>query len=202
MTSPYAGLATEDWAEKTRELIKIHPLSPKEIYEVVIQVWQKIFESNFTSKNYKIGVDLFPRPQIMGYFLHELIPLELARRYPGIWRREETATEKDLVYLKDNYFSIEIKASSSNRNTYGNRSSTQLSTTGIEKKNKSGYYLVVNFKNFKNKVQGSQKPPINLVRFGWLDREDWKGQTAGTGQKATLSPDVETYKLLDLLTLK
>ena len=117
MTSPYAGLATEDWAEKTRELIKMHPLKPKEIYEVVIQVWREIFESNFTSKNYKIGVDLFPRRQIMGYFLHELIPLELARRYPGIWRREETATEKDLVYLLDDCFSIEIKTSSSNRNT-------------------------------------------------------------------------------------
>ncbi|MEG4037322.1 ScaI family restriction endonuclease [Microcoleus sp. S36b_A4] len=81
MTSPYAGLATEDWAVKTRELIEIHPLSPNEIYEVVIQVWREIFESNLTSKNYQIGVDLFPRPQIMGYFLHELIPLELARRY-------------------------------------------------------------------------------------------------------------------------
>ncbi|WP_445243589.1 MULTISPECIES: ScaI family restriction endonuclease [unclassified Microcoleus] len=32
-----------------------------------------LFESNLTSKNYKIGVDLFPRPQIMGYFLHELL---------------------------------------------------------------------------------------------------------------------------------
>ena len=78
MTSPYAGLAqAEDWAVKTRELIEIHPLSPNEIYEVVIQVWREIFESNLTSKNYKIGVDLFPRPQIMAYFLHELIPLEL-----------------------------------------------------------------------------------------------------------------------------
>jgi hypothetical protein len=158
MTSPYAGLAKEDWAEKTRELIKIHPLSPKEIYEVVIQVWREIFESNLTSKNYKIGVDLFPSPQIMGYFLHELIPLELARRYPGIWRREETAAEKDLVYLLDDGFSIEIKASSSKGSTYGNRSFAQESTTGREgKKNKSGYYLVVNFQKFNTNIQGSRR---------------------------------------------
>jgi hypothetical protein len=203
MTSPYAGLAKEDWAEKTRELIKIHPLSPKEIYEVVIQVWREIFESNLTSKNYKIGVDLFPSPQIMGYFLHELIPLELARRYPGIWRREETAAEKDLVYLLDDGFSIEIKASSSKGSTYGNRSFAQESTTGREgKKNKSGYYLVVNFQKFNTNIQGSQLPQIHLVRFGWLDREDWQGQKTENGQKATLSRDVETYKLLDLLTLK
>ena len=203
MSSPYAGLATEDWALKTRELIEIHPLTPNEIYEVVIQVWREIFESNLTSKNYKIGVDLFPRPQIMGYFLHELIPLELTRRYPEVWRREENATEKDLVCLLDDCFSIEIKTSSSNRNTYGNRSYTQLSTTGIEgKKNKSGYYFVVNFQKSNKNIQGSQLPQINLVRFGWLDREDWQGKAAGTGQKATLSRDVESYKLLDLLTLK
>lgn len=203
MTSPYAGLATADWAVKTRELIEIHPLSANEIYEVVIQVWREIFESNLTSKNYKIGVDLFPRPQIMGYFLHELIPLELARRYPEIWRREENATEKDMVCLVDDCFSIEIKTSSSNRNTYGNRSYTQLSTTGIEgKKNKSGYYLVVNFQKFNKNVQGSQEPQINLVRFGWLDREDWQGQAAATGQQAKLSPTVERYKLLQLPNLE
>jgi len=139
----------------------------------------------------------------MGYFLHELIPLELARRYPEVWRREENATEKDLVCLLDDCFSIEIKTSSSNRNTYGNRSYTQLSTTGREgKKNKSGYYLVVNFQKFNQKNQGSQLPQINLVRFGWLDREDWQGQASDTGQQAKLSSDVESYKLLELQTLK
>ncbi len=39
---------------------------------------------------------------------------------------------------------------------------------------------------------------INLVRFGWLDEEDWIGQTASTGQQARLSSDVERYKLLQL----
>jgi hypothetical protein len=39
---------------------------------------------------------------------------------------------------------------------------------------------------------------INLVRFGWIDREDWQGQTAATGQQAKLSPEVERYKLLQL----
>jgi hypothetical protein len=203
MSSPYAGLATEDWALKTRELIEIHPLTPNEIYEVVIQVGREIFESNFTSKNYKIGVDLFPRPQIMGYFLHELIPLELARRYPEVWRREENATEKDLVCLLDDCFSIEIKASSSKGSTYGNRSFAQESTTGTKgKKNKSGYYLVVNFWKFNTNIQGSQLPQIHLVRFGWLDLEDWQGQKTENGQKATLSRDVESYKLLELPTLK
>lgn len=139
----------------------------------------------------------------MGYFLHELIPLEFARRYPKVWRREENANEKDIVCLLDNKFSVEIKTSSSSRNTYGNRSYTQLSTTGSEgKKNKSGYYLVVNFQKFNKNVQGSQRPQINLVRFGWLDREDWQGQAAATGQQARLSPAVERYKLLQLPNLE
>lgn len=199
MTSPYQSLPVQDWAAKTRELIEQHPLDPQEIYEVVVKVWQEIFESNITSGGYRIGVDFFPRPQIMGYFLHELIPLEFSRRYPGTWRREETNAEKDLVYVLNDAFSIEIKTSSSSRSTYGNRSYAQKSTTGRKtKKEKFGYYLVVNFQKFDTTVKTPQRPNIKLVRFGWIDGEDWKGQAAATGQQARLSSDVERYKLLEL----
>jgi predicted AAA+ superfamily ATPase len=133
----------------------------------------------------KIGIDLFPSPQILGFLLHELIPLELARRYPEIWRRDQNRTEKDLVYIPDNNFSIEIKTSSSSRNTYGNRSYAQTSATGTKsKKSKSGYYLVVNFQKLNPIVQSEKIPQINLVRFGWLDEVDWQGQVAATGQQA------------------
>ncbi|MDF0554094.1 ScaI family restriction endonuclease [Kamptonema sp. UHCC 0994] len=62
----------------------------------------------------------------------------------------------------------------------------------------SGYYLVVNFQKFNTQTQGVQALSINLVRFGWIDREDWQGQAAATGQQARLSRDVERYKLLPL----
>jgi hypothetical protein len=167
--------------------------------DVVIQVWSEIFQSSITSRGYRIGVNLFPNPQIMGFFLHELIPLEFASKYPGIWRRDRSAIEKDIVHIPNNDFSIEIKTSSSSRNTYGNRSYAQQSATGATpKKDKSGYYLVVNFQKFNPTIQGTQTLNINLVRFGWIDREDWQGQTAATGQQAKLSPDVERYKLLQL----
>lgn len=199
MNSPYKQLPVADWESKTRELIQQHPLDPNEIYEVVIQVWKEIFESNLTSRGYRIGIDLFPRPQVMGFFLHELIPLEFSNRYPGIWRREENDSEKDLVYLPNDYFSIEIKTSSSKHNTYGNRSYAQQNTTGRKtKKDKSGYYLVVNFQKFENNKTGHHIPEINLVRFGWIDFSDWQGQTAATGQQARLNPYVEKYKLLKL----
>lgn len=199
MESPYEGIPVSDWESKTRELIGQHPLDPDEIYEVIVQVWREIFESNLTSRGYRIGVDLFPRPQIMGFFLHELIPLEFSNRYPGIWRREENDFEKDLVYLPDNYFSIEIKTSSSKRSTYGNRSYAQKRTAGVkQKKDKSGYYLVINFQKFDKDRSETQIPDINLIRFGWIDFLDWQGQASATGQQARLNPDVEKYKLLQL----
>lgn len=199
MLSPYSGLAVKDWEAKTKELIKRHPLDANEIYEVVIQEWSEIFNSSITSRAYKIGIDLFPSPQILGFLLHELIPLELARRYPDVWRRDRSTDEKDLVYIPDNNFSIEIKTLSSERNTYGNRSYAQKSMVGKKsKKSKSGYYLVVNFQKLDSIIQNGEIPKINLVCFGWLDEEDWQGQVAATGQQARLKSDIERYKLLKL----
>jgi hypothetical protein len=190
--SPYHGLSVSAWEERTRELISEHPLDTAEIYEVVLKVWADIFSSGIGSKPFRIGQDLFPRPQIMAYFLHELIPLEFARRYAGVWRREETADEKDLVYVPDPKYSIEIKTSSSAKSIFGNRSYAQ--ETENPKKSKSGYYLAINFQKFA----ATQQPQIIAVRFGWLDHSDWIGQAAATGQQARLDPDVERYKLLKL----
>jgi hypothetical protein len=190
---PYTGVPESEWVNKTRELIKSHPLNPNEIYEAVHEVWDDIFKSEIGSKPFRIGVELFPRPQIMAYFLHELLPLEFAYRYPGIWRREQTSDEKDLVYIPNPYYSIEIKTSSSVRNIYGNRSYAQKTTK--VKKEKSGYYLAINFQKF---ASPKERPKIKLVRFGWLDHSDWVGQSATTGQQARLRREAEAYKLLKL----
>jgi len=193
--SPYSGLSVQKWEKRTRQLINNHPLDPKEIYSVVIKVWNDIFNSGIGSKPFRIGSDLFPRPQVMAYFLHELIPLEFAHRYPEKWRREETPDEKDMVYVPDLNYSIEIKTSSSPKNIYGNRSYTQKTTSA--KKSKSGYYLAINFQKFLA-TERARKPLITRVRFGWLDHNDWIGQTSASGQQARLSPAVEQYKLLEL----
>ena len=193
MTSPYDGLNDDQWANKTRELIDLHPLNTQELYDIVIQVWNSIFQSQIGSKPFRIGQDIFPSPQIMGFLLHELIPLELAYHYPDKWHRGTLSDEKDIVYMPDNTFSIEIKTSSSRKNIYGNRSYTQATTT--TKKSKSGYYLAINFEKFSSTTTTSQ---ITLVRFGWLDHEDWLGQASASGQQARLSPMVENNKLLVL----
>lgn len=193
MNSPYHNLPVSRWEKRTLELIAAHPLNPNEIYDVVLSVWSNIFKSGIGTKPFRIGEDLLPRPQVMAFFLHELIPLEFSERYPGIWRREESSDEKDLVYVPDSSFSIEIKTSSSEGRIFGNRSYAQETTKG--KKSKSGYYLAINFEKFPTK---GRLPSVNLVRFGWLDHSDWIGQGAATGQQARLDPNVEKYKLLTL----
>ncbi len=193
MTSPYTGLSIQQWEAKTLELINEHPLDPNELYEIVTSVWEDIFRSGIGSKPFRIGEDLFPRPQVIGYFIHELIPLELEYRYPGVWRREQTANEKDLVCILDAHYSIEIKTSSSTGSIYGNRSYAQEGNTS--KKSKSGYYLAINFEKFSPAVN---RPNITSVRFGWLDHEDWQGQASATGQQARLQSEVERFKLLRL----
>jgi len=192
--SPYQGVPPQRWRRKTLQLIKRHPLDPKEILSVTQTAWKDIFKSRIGSRAFVIGADIFPKPQILGFLLHELIPLRFAHRYPKLWRGELTTREKDMVYIPDSRFSIEIKTSSSKSRIFGNRSFAQKAqTTG--KKVKSGYYLAVNFEKCSRETP---KPKIVRVRFGWLDEGDWRGQVAATGQQANLSTEVEEAKLLEL----
>ena len=193
MKSPYEGIAVENWLEVTQALVKKHPLSTDEIIEVVITSWTSIFASRMGSRGFRIGVDIFPKPQIMGFFLHELIPLELGAKYPGIWRGEENAADKDIIYIPNDFYSIEVKTSSDRNHIFGNRSYAQA--TSKSKKAKSGYYIAVNFEKFTSNMKN---PSIRLIRFGWLDSDDWIGQKAQTGQQARLPTDVEKNKLLNL----
>lgn len=196
MTSPYENQPIKSWLKITKKIVRRHPLSTEEIVQIALASWNSIFDSKI-GNTFIIGKDIFPKPQIMGFFLHELITLTLAKRYPDKWRKEETASEKDLIYIPDDTFSVEIKTSSSAKNIYGNRSYAQEANS--VKKSKSGYYLAINFQNFSAKIS---EPQIKRIRFGWLDHTDWIGQAAATGQQARLSPDVEQNKLIILYDLK
>ena len=111
MKRPYQGVRPAHWHTKTKQLLAEHPLRTEEIVEVSHACWDGIFDSLIAGRA-KIGVHILPRPQVMGMFLHELIPLEFSSRYPGVWRRENSAEEKDLVYVPDSSMSVEIKTSS------------------------------------------------------------------------------------------
>lgn len=191
--SPYKGLRPELWEAKTKKLIAAHPLKSDEIVEVVLKAWGEIFASNIGTKPFRIGVHILPSPQIMAFLLHEIIPLELMDRYPGVWQRGQGFEKKDLVFIPDDFYSAEIKASSSGRQIYGNRSYAQIGKGA--RKSKAGYYLAINFEKFS---QTGVMPKITQIRFGWLDHEDWLGQQSPTGQQAHLSRDADHHKLLSI----
>lgn len=193
MASPYEGTPESKWLKKTNELIAKLPVTKEELVSVVLCCWKDIFESSFGKAGYKIGVDIFPKPQIMGFFLHELIPLELAARKNNEWWVDKTKSEKDLVCINDESLSIELKTSSHPSQIFGNRSYAQETTT--RKKDKSGYYLTVNFGKFSGK---GKMPEITQICLGWLDHSDWKGQTAASGQQASVSRSAQQYKLLKI----
>jgi hypothetical protein len=192
--SPYSGKPAARWPGVTKRLVAKHPLTADEIVDVVLSCWGSIFKSRFGRHRFRIGTHIFPRPQVLGFLLQELIGLELESRHPGIWRGDEQAGEKDLVHVPDRSFSIELKTLSSPKHIYGNRSYAQKTSRG--KKAKSGYYLAVNFEKFGAK--GASQPSVRLIRFGWLDANDWVGQKAPTGQQAHLPVEVEAGKLLEL----
>ena len=201
--SPYEGLPARRWAEKTQTLLRAHPLNRSEIVRIVLKVWNDILVSKIGG--FQIGRHLLAKPQIMGFFLHELIPLELARRHPGAWRGDKSAKEKDLVHIPNPELSVEIKTSSHPSQIFGNRSYAQKSKQGNKtrteetRKAKSGYYLAVNFEKFTDE---KSVPAITRIRFGWLDHTDWVGQKSETGQQSRLSRNVERYKLVELYRRK
>ena len=188
--SPYDHLPIARWSAKTQELVSDHPLGKVEIVDVVQGCWDAILSTRIGTRA-QIGLHIFPRPQVMGTFLHELIPLEFSHRYPGVWRREESADEKDLVHIPNDAFSVEIKTSSSPYQVFGNRSYAQ--TGGSTKKDKSGYFLTINFEKF---TKSRSRPRVRLIHFGWLDESDWVGQIAPTGQQARLDKLIYGTKLL------
>lgn len=188
--SPYYEKDISEWSNVTEELIKKHPLTEEEIVTAVLEAWNAIFESKIGGLI--IGTQINPQPQIMGFFMHELIPYKLSQLYPDKYRVGNAKTEKDIHCIKDDFFSIEVKTSSNPNQIFGNRSYAQQ-TVEAGKKNKNGYYLTINFKKFK---EGDEiRPEIAKIRFGYLEHSDWKGQKAETGQQASISKNAYLHKL-------
>ena len=52
--------------------------------------------------------------------------------------------------------------------------------------------LAINFKKFED---GILCPDLRMIRFGWLDPSDWRGQKAESGQQAHLTKEAKAYKL-------
>jgi hypothetical protein len=192
-TSPYYGIDPEGWADVTRGLLASQPLLGPSLVKAVLDSWESIFHSRLGS-GFHIGRDIMPSPQVMGFLLHALIPLELAKSHDG-WRAELVASDKDLVYEEDHHFSIEIKTSSHPNQIFGNRS-FGVDNPGRGKKAKDGYYATVNFEKWP--AQAGVLPRVLLIRYGWLDHTDWVAQKSETGQQSALPSSVSNNQLLVL----
>lgn len=181
-------------------MIDDYPLDPNDIVDAVLKAWDSILKTRIADE-LQIGVDIFPSPQSMGSYLHELIPIMLERKFPGEWSRDIRKGDKDLVYLPDAYYSAEIKTSSNPNNIYGNASYGQEDSANASSKSKDGYYIGVNFEKFEKAPDG-QPPRIRKIRIGWLDHTDWHSQSSSSGQAATISPFVRDNKLLLIYDIK
>lgn len=190
MKSPYNNKDVAQWQTITDKLLRSHPLKEKEIVEVVLNSWEDIFNSKIGS--FFIGKDIYPSPQIMSFFLHELTAHYLSQKHPGVFRVGKEKHEKDIHHESKPELSVEIKASSHASQIFGNRSYAQPdSNTG--RKNKTGFYITINFEAFD---EGSDRQPeILIIRFGYLEHSDWIAQAAATGQQARLKPEVYQHKL-------
>lgn len=186
----YQDLPVSEWNDFTQHLVSGHPLPHSIIKEAVLWSWEQIHGS-VIGGNIIIGETYFPTPQILGDFLHELIPIRL-HEFDKNWRKGIGNTEKDIFYEKDDFYSIEIKTSSQ-KGIYGNRSYAQKNSQSA--KSKSGFYLAINFPPI-HKLERWEN--ISKIRFGWIDAEDWKGQSSETGQQASLSKEVLENKLITL----
>ena len=177
-----------EWQEITEQLIQEHPIPVATLRAATIAAWDDIFRSSVGSL--RIGRDIYPQPQIIGFFLHELIPVEIGKLQAG-WKRGNPP-QKDCHSDAQPQFDFEIKTSSHPKAIFANRSYAQPATAG--KAEKAGYYLAVNFGRFA----GDALPKLARIRFGWLDHSDWIGQKSETGQQAHLTGDADHYKLLDI----
>jgi hypothetical protein len=190
--SPYAGVAESKWVTTTQKLVGAFPIEMAVVTECVKDAWTDLFTSRIGSAGLKIGADIFLPAQATGVLLERLITAQLRSRDKR-WRGGDRKTEKDVVFDADNQFSFEIKTSSSDKGIFGNRSTGHRSETRT--KFRSGYYLVVNYKLPKEEDPAGY---IRMVRFGWIDDDDWVGQNSPTGQQASVSSAVAQGKLLTL----
>ncbi len=189
MKNPYPS-DPSGWPAITDRLSKEFPLTSSALTKVVLNSWEDIFHSRIGGKGYQIGRDIWPEPQIMGFLLHELIPLNLGASYRKTWRRGAASGECDTVYIPDDAWSFEIKTSSSRSGIFGNRSYAHVSNAA--RKRRGSFFLAVNIGKFGS---ASARPEITLIRFGWLGSTDWIGQEAQSGQQARLTKEARAYKL-------
>jgi hypothetical protein len=178
MAIPYAHKPVSKWLEITRTLVESHPLKTAELLDTATTAWATLWQTTVGTGAVAVKLsDLRVPATIVGYFFEVLFARELQRRAPTLWRGNLSKDEKDLVYIPDPGLSVEIKASGqAGFKVYGNRSYGQKSERAVPaKKEKSGFYITINFFNRRSRSSGSagstQRTGIHMRRR----RGRWRG---------------------------
>ena len=162
--SPYEGLPKDEWPNKTRELLKLHPLGEEALKAGLLRLLAKGFpelgglefalDHGMRSKNlphrYK-GLEKGFYP-----FLARSIALELVKPSPDAWRIEEMEWGMRLNCLADSLYSLKILVGG------GTGIFPALPSWSGESR-PSGYVLAVRL-----------DIPRFSARWGWFDRDDWR----------------------------
>lgn len=192
---PYENLDETEFSKRTEELITMFPINMSTIVDIVLESWDDIFTVTNENGDFNIGKTIFPKPQMMGFFLESLINQKIKKIDPKTWVPDPSGFAKDIANINNERFSLEIKTSSNPKHIYGNRSYGQRGESA--KKSKDGYYLAVNFEKF-NKENPTKKPNIKMIRFGYLNFTDWVAQKKETGQQAYIPAHIESKKLITI----
>ena len=194
MKDPYLNEPEDNWKNITEKLINAFPLSRTDLVEIVLSSWKDIFTITNADNSFHIGVNAFPKPQVMGFLLEALIGLNIEKEFgKDNWVFDPTGYDKDIVNKNNPDYSFEIKSSSSKNNIYGNRSYAKKGKTS--KKSKDGFYLAINFEKF---TAEQPNPQMSKIRFGYLSFSDWRAQKSPTGQNAHIPANIEKAKLLTI----
>ena len=170
----------------------------KQIIDSFVITTDDIRDITLESGEYMLNDTLYGDPMVevirnapnSGSFIGHIFPMAFRKifipRYPKIFRPEQGPYEKDIVCLIDPSNSFEIKASTSVDDIRGNNSYAW----GELEKDKSSYYLSVNF--------NPDSYVIDMIRFGWLDIEDWTKTLSGQGQGSTVKVKPRRTKMQKL----
>lgn len=175
------------WSAARDRLIEEHPLTLEDIREVVLKVCRNL-DTDVTH-----GVNIFDTTMsssVAGQIIEQAIAKSL-KSQSDVWRPGEDP-EKDVIHTEKEAYSFEVKVSGQiGDQIYGNRSYAISDDGG--RKSKSGYYLTVNLHLSEKNLAPSHNP--FLIRFGWVDHDDWQAQSSNTGQAAKLPDEVYKKKL-------
>jgi len=183
--NPYEGKSVDSWHLITRKLVEEHPLTPY-IVDMCLKSWHSILNGKINTHLNLLIKEMRISPQATGALLHDVIP-EYIERNIGSFRKG-AGKEKDIVCEYNDFYSAELKTSSQ-KSIYGNRSYAKSDSGKI----KSGYYITINFEKIS-----IENPQILLIKMGWLDHTDWRGQKSETGQQASLTKEARDSKFVTL----